>query len=209
MEIQRKERVILAHGWLGRPSELAALGAALGTAGFDVVNVKLYFLFGRFEAAVNAVRKQVLAEPGRHAHLIGFSLGGLVMRAVADACPGQIDSLLLIGTPNAGSSLADLLGLVFPTSAIRRLSGAAPPLPEPPPSVRVGCIAGTRGGVLGLLLKGRNDSRVTVDSAFDIRHDYEAVIHCKHEVLRDHPDVLRHAVTFLKGDLDKSCVLAR
>jgi pimeloyl-ACP methyl ester carboxylesterase len=199
-----KERVILAHGWLGRPSELATLGAALATAGFDVTHVKLYFLFGRFEAAVDAVLKQVLTEPNRPVHLVGFSLGGLVMRAVADACPHQVRSLLLIGTPNAGSSLADLLGLVFPTSAIRHLSCAAQPLPEPPPGVRVGCIAGTRGGFLGLLLKGRNDSRVAVASAFKIRHDYEAVVHCKHEVLRDHPDVLRHAVAFMRGDVDET-----
>ncbi len=176
------------------------------SAGFEVEHVKLYTLFGRFEAAVDKVLSAVLAEPGRPAHLIGFSFGGLVMRAVVDACPNQISSLLLIGTPNAGSPFADLLSLVFPTSAVRRLACAAPSLPAPPQGLRIGCIAGTRGGFLGLFLKRPNDSRVSVASASAIPHAYEATVHCKHEVLRDHPEVIYHAVGFVKGNTGRASV---
>jgi len=195
---KRGKRVILAHGWLGRRNELAPIGTALAAAGFEVEHVKLYTLFGRFEAAVDAVLKAVLAEPDRRVHLIGFSFGGLVMRAVADRCPSRIESLLLIGVPNAGSPFADLLSIVFPTSAVRRLACAAPSLPAPPEGLRVGCIAGTRGGCLGMFLRRPNDSRVTVASAFAIPHDFEAKVHCKHEVLRGHPEVIRHAGAFVE-----------
>ncbi|WP_020176668.1 alpha/beta fold hydrolase [Methyloferula stellata] len=194
----RKARVILAHGWLGHHYELAPIGDALESAGFEVKHVKLYTLFGRFEAAVDAVLEAVLAQPNRRVHLIGFSFGGLVMRAVADRCPSRIESLLLIGVPNTGSPFADLLSIIFPTSAVRRLARAAPSLPEPPLGLRVGCIAGTRKGLLGLFLRRPNDSRVTAASAFAIPHDFEATVHCKHEVLRGHPEVIRHAVAFVE-----------
>ncbi len=193
----RKERVLLAHGWLGDDYELSAIGDALEHAGFEVEHIEFDTLFGRFEAAADEVIKRVRAEPGP-VHLIGFSFGGLVMRMAAGACADQVSSLLLIGTPNEGAPFADLLRCVFPTSAVRRLACAAPALPAPPKGLRIGCIAGTHGGFLGLFLKGPNDSRMTVASAFAIPHTYEATVHCKHEVLRAHPDVLRHAVSFVR-----------
>jgi pimeloyl-ACP methyl ester carboxylesterase len=197
-EAETKERVILVHGWMGLPSELFKLGRAFKTAGFDVEHVRHYSMLGRFEAAVDATLEKLLADPARPAHLVGFSLGGLIVRATAAACPDRVSSLLLIGTPNTGSPFADLLSLVNPTPSVLRLRCAAPKLPEPPRHIRVGCIAGTRAALLGSLLDGPNDSRVTVESAFAIRHDYEALVHCKHEVLRAHPDVLRHAVAFVR-----------
>ncbi len=197
--------MILAHGWLGRRNELAPIGAALMSAGFEVEHVKLYTLFGRFEAAVDKVLSAVLAEPGRPVHLIGFSFGGLVMRAVVDACPNQISSLLLIGTPNAGSPFADLeprfSDFGGQASCLRRAFSS-----RTAQGLRIGCIANTRGGFLGLFLKRPNDSRVSVASAFAIPHAYEATVHCKHEVLRDHPEVIYHAVSFVKGNTGRASV---
>jgi pimeloyl-ACP methyl ester carboxylesterase len=197
-----KQRVILIHGWLGVPRELFTLGRALTAAGYDVAHVRHYSMLGSFEAAVDATRKKLQADPDRPSHLIGFSLGGLIARAAAAACPSHVKSLLLIGAPNAGSPFADLLSLIHPTPSVRRLRCAAPKLPDPPPRIRVGCIAGTRGGLLGSFLEGPNDSRVSVASAFAIRHDFEALVHCKHEVLRAHPEVLGHAVAFVRGESD-------
>ena len=149
---RQKERVILAHGWLGLPHELAALGAALDAAGFEVEHVRHYSLFGRFEEAIDAVLAKIQADTSRPVHLIGFSYGGLIMRRAAEVSPVEICSLLLIAVPNVGSPFADWLSLVFPTPAVRRLCCAAPPLPELPPGLRVGCIAGDHAGFLGRLL---------------------------------------------------------
>ncbi len=198
MKMPNKDRVLLIHGWLGLPRELFTLGHALTAAGLDVEHIRHYSMFGSFEAAVEATCKKLLADPDRPAHVIGFSLGGLIARAAAAACPSHVKSMLLIGAPNAGSPFADVLHLIHPTPSIRRLRCAAPKLPEPPHHIRVGCIAGTRGGCLGSFLGSPNDSRVSVASAFAVRHDFEAIVHCKHEVLRDHPEVLRHAVAFVR-----------
>lgn len=195
-----KERVILIHGWLGFPIELVPLGRALSEAGFEASYVRHYSLFGRFETAVEAGINEVRRDK-RPVHLIGFSLGGLVARAIADACP-DVRSLLLIGAPNGGSPLADILARFFPTPSLKRLCCTAEPLPDPAPALPVGCIAGNHGGVLGTLFEdqfaGPNDSRVSIASAFDIRHDSEAVVDCTHFALRFHPQVMRHAVAFVR-----------
>jgi len=198
--VSAKERVILIHGWLGFPIELVPLGRALAEAGFETSYVRHYSLFGRFETAVEAGIREVRRDL-RPVHLVGFSLGGLVARAVAEACPDEVRSLLLIGAPNGGSPLADILARFFPTPSLKRLCCAAEPLPDPAPALPVGCIAGSHGGVIGTLFEdrfaGANDSRVSIASAFDIRHDSEAVIDCTHFALRFHPQVMRHAVSFL------------
>ncbi len=194
-----KERVIMAHGWLGLPRELAKLGKALEAAGFEIDYVWHHTLFGQYEASIDAALRKIEADEDRPVHLIGLSYGGLIMRGAAAASSADIRSMLLIGVPNAGSPLADLLCHVFPTPAVRRLRSVAPPLPEPPLGIRVGCIAGDRGGLLGLLLKTPNDSLVTIMSAFKVRHDYEAIVHCNHYMLPNRPETLGHAVAFLLG----------
>lgn len=110
---------------------------------------------------------------------------------------GDPTSILLIGVPNAGSRFADIVGKVFPTPALRRLSTGARRLPEPPARVRVGCIAGDRRGIIGRLLKGRNDSRVTVASALAVRHDEAYIVAAKHRTLHRDAETLRLAVRFL------------
>jgi pimeloyl-ACP methyl ester carboxylesterase len=196
---QPKERVIMAHGWLGLPLELRKLGRALKAAGFDVAYVRHHTLFGRYEAGIDAALREIEADKDRPVHLIGLSYGGLIMRGAAVASSADIRSLLLIGTPNAGSPLADILCHVFPTPAVRRLCCAAPPLPEPPPGIRVGCIAGDRGGLMRLLFKMPNDILVSTLSAFKVRHDYGAIIHCNHYALHHHPETFGHALAFLLG----------
>jgi pimeloyl-ACP methyl ester carboxylesterase len=193
-----KERVIMAHGWLGLPRELKTLGKALEAAGFDVEYVRHYTLFGRFEASVGAALAKINDGSNRPVHLVGLSYGGLVMRGAAAASSADIRSILLIGVPNAGSPLADLVCHVFPTPAVRRLCCVAPPLPEPPLGIRVGCIAG-HCRVLRFLLKTPNDFLVTIVSALKVRHDYEAIVRCNHYELSHRPETLGHAVAFLLG----------
>ncbi len=193
------ERVIMVHGWLGLPFHLAKLGKALEAVGFEIDYVRHYSLFGQYEAAIEATLRKIEADQNRPVHLIGLSYGGLIMRGAAAASSANIRSMLLIGAPNVGSPLADLLCHVFPTPAVRRLCCTAPPLPDPPFGVRVGCIAGDRDLLQGLLLRTPNDSLVPLMSALKVRHDYEAIVHCHHHMLPNRPETLGHAVAFLLG----------
>jgi pimeloyl-ACP methyl ester carboxylesterase len=190
--------VLVAHGWLASPRQVRRLIAALREAGFDARPVGYKTLFGTFARAVAAARLAAAAAVPARLHLVGFSLGGLVMRALAAESPPGLASLLLIGTPNAGSPLADLGKRLAPTPALRRLATDAPPLPPLPDGLRVGCIAGSRSDPIGWLIGDVNDGRVAVSSALAIPHQAQQVVAIRHDRLPFAPEIARLAVGFLR-----------
>src|SRR6202012_9191 len=129
------------------------------------------------------IRRDAVEERGGvPLHLVGFSLGGLVMRALAAEKPPGLVSLLLIGTPNAGSPIADLAVRFAPTPALRRLMTTAPALPEIE-GIPVGCIAGARRGPLGLLFGEPHDGRVAVSSALGVPHRDARIVPISHTAM--------------------------
>jgi pimeloyl-ACP methyl ester carboxylesterase len=175
-------RVLIAHGWLGHSIQFRRLARRVSEAGFAPVVLSYPTLFAPFELAVDRARRAALATAGVQLHLVGFSMGGLVMRALAAENPAGLASLLLIGTPNAGSPIADIASRFAPTPALRRLMTTAPPLPEAA-GVPVGCIAGSRRSPLGFLFREANDGRVSVSSALSVAHHDARVVPVSHSAL--------------------------
>jgi pimeloyl-ACP methyl ester carboxylesterase len=193
-----RPRVLIAHGWLGHAGQFRALARRLAEAGFDTAILSYPTMFGSFERAVELARRAAVSRSSAPLHLVGFSLGGLVMRALAAERPAGLASLLLIGTPNAGSPIADLIGRFAPTSALRRLSTTAPALPSLD-NIPVGCIAGSRRGPMGLLFGEENDGRVAVSSALAISHHDARTIAVGHRALPFSAETASLAVRFLRG----------
>jgi pimeloyl-ACP methyl ester carboxylesterase len=192
-----RPRVLIAHGWLGHAGQFRPLARRLAEAGFDTVVLSYPTVFGSFDRAVELAREAAVSGSRAPLHLVGFSLGGLVMRALASEHPVGLVSLLLIGTPNAGSPIADLVGRFAPTPALRRLSTAAPALPSVT-GVPVGCIAGSRRGPMGLLFGEENDDRVAVSSALAISHRDARIIAVGHRALPFSEETASLAVRFLR-----------
>jgi pimeloyl-ACP methyl ester carboxylesterase len=174
--------VLIAHGWLGHAGQFRPLARHLTEAGFDTAVLSYPTMFGSFDRAVELARRAAACAPQAPLHLVGFSLGGLVMRALAAERPAGLASLLLIGTPNAGSPIADLVGRVAPTPALCRLSTAAPALPVVS-GIPIGCIAGSRRSPMGVLFSEENDGRVAVSSALGISHHDARIIPVGHRAL--------------------------
>jgi pimeloyl-ACP methyl ester carboxylesterase len=189
--------VIVAHGWLAGPWQMRRLLEHLSAAGFDAVAIGYPTALAQFSIAVERARIAARAAEPAPLHLIGYSYGGLVMRALAAEAPPGLVSLLLIATPNGGSRLADLACRVAPTPVLRRLKTDAR-LPLPPAGVRVGCIAGSRSDTIGRVLDGPNDGKVTVASALAVPHDDARVLPIRHAALPGAPEVARLAVDFLR-----------
>lgn len=124
-----RPRVLIAHGWLGHAGQFRALARRLAEAGFDTAILSYPTMFGSFERAIELARRALDSRSQAPLHLVGFSLGGLVMRALAAEHPPGLTSLLLIGTPNAGSPIADFVSRLAPRrhcSAFRRQPLACP-----------------------------------------------------------------------------------
>jgi pimeloyl-ACP methyl ester carboxylesterase len=177
-----RARVLIAHGWLGHAIQFRRLARRVTEAGFDVTVLSYPTMFAPFELAVERARRAAGSVAGVPLHLVGFSMGGLVMRALAAENPPGLASLLLIGTPNAGSPMADFAGRIAPTPALRRLMTTAPRLPEPA-GIPVGCIVGSGRGPLRFLFGEENDGRVSVSSALSVVHHDARVVPLSHTAM--------------------------
>mgnify|MGYP001815765475 CR=1 FL=1 len=206
------DRVVLLHG-LGR-SEMSMLliQSALTEAGFDVFNIgypSTDLLPGELLATVSAEIDDCCANRPETVHFVGHSLGGLLIRDYLGASlPSNLGRVVLLGTPNKGSELANaelpdalqssLLEMAGPTA---RALGTGPddyPASLPAPNYSIGVIAGTRDTTLAnKWLPLPNDGLVSVDSAsIDGMTDF-IEFDVNHWELRTDPAVARQVSEFL------------
>lgn len=107
------ESVILFHGILRSSRSMGSLARRLQAEGFRVLNVD--YPSRRFDLAELAewVRKPIesfLAGQSEPVHFVGHSMGGLLIRYHLHAYPlATLGRIVMLGTPNRGSEVADLL----------------------------------------------------------------------------------------------------
>ncbi|MDD4775089.1 MAG: hypothetical protein PHG75_01160 [Syntrophomonas sp.] len=174
------EIVILVHGFNNDQTDMVPLRDRLAGLGYTAVTVSLPLRFAPLEECVSIFADQVLPIanlPGRVGllHLVGYSMGGLVIRSfLADNTVEGLGRCVLIATPNRGTRLVDLadrfakplIQVYRPLQSLR--TGICDfPAPLNIPAPEIGVIAGTGGkNLLGWLLRGVNDGRVELESAF-------------------------------------------
>jgi len=211
------EKVVLLHG-LGR-SEMAMLRleSALTEAGFDVHSVGYPSMDEAPDVLLKTVAAKIdacCADSRQTVHFVGHSLGGLLIRAyLADHEQRKLGRVVLLGSPNKGSELADiadteeaeslptrLLEMAGPTAKALRTGPGGFPASLPPPHYPVGIIAGTRDNRLANeWLPIPNDGLVSVDSArLDGMDDFVS-FDVTHWDLRSDPEVARQVVAFLEN----------
>ena len=105
--------VVLLHGIGCSSRSLGKLQRALQQAGFATLNLDypsrrkpLDLLAGHIHPAVADFAKRNTAP----IHFVGHSMGGLLVRVyIANYRPMRLGRVVMLGTPNAGSEVADLL----------------------------------------------------------------------------------------------------
>lgn len=102
--------VILVHGLWMTGVELRWLGRRLERCGFTVRYFRYASWRGSFERAAAELARFVVREKAGTVHLLGHSLGGLVIaRMLALAAPANLGRIVLLGSPQQGSRLAATL----------------------------------------------------------------------------------------------------
>ncbi len=142
--VGRREHVVLVHGLLRTPRSWFTVRRHLERAGFSTGVFAYPSLRGEFgthgKALAAELRRLAASIPFARVHLVGHSLGNLVIRAaLAQRRPENLGRVVMLVPPNRGSPvarrLAPLLGGLFPVlrelsdddgSAARRL--AFPPM---------------------------------------------------------------------------------
>lgn len=176
-KVQVDEGVVLFHGIMRTAKSLARLAAHLEAEGFKVLNVgypSTTLPLGEIAEAVHDDVSAFAAQMGT-VHFVGFSMGGLVIRTYLQAHrPDNLGRVVMIGTPNNGSEVADLLKdvgvfrrimgpagqqLVTDQSSFRHLFGEV--------GYELGVIAGRNINPVARAIFGApNDGKVSVASTF-------------------------------------------
>jgi pimeloyl-ACP methyl ester carboxylesterase len=131
--------VVLVHGYAGTGAVWAPLRRALLDAGFGHVVSLNYNSFARDAAEVSAdlvsqTRAALDASGASRVHLVGHSLGGLIVRYAIVHAPlaPVVGTAVTIASPHRGTRLARLAPgrcarIMVPQAVLRDAAGTAPP----------------------------------------------------------------------------------
>ncbi len=187
--------------------------AALDDAGFPTLNLTYPSLTAKLDTIVTGLAvpiKSFADATGGPVHFIGHSLGGLVIRRLlATHRPAQLGKVIMLGTPNNGSEMADLayrlhvdrifLGKVGRFLCTRRTVDDEALLG--PVDYPLGIIAGNRPdwpNAFAPLFRGAFDGKVTVNSTQLRGMTDHIVMPVAHDALPKRADVHGQIIAFLR-----------
>lgn len=199
--------VVLVNGlWLGNPA-LWLLARRLRRAGFRTFSFSYPSVRQDLRTNAAQLNRFLAGVPGATVHLVGYSLGGLVIRTLFQFHPVQRPGrILLLGSPQSGNLAAQTLarrriGRALLGHSVAELI-AGTPQRWSWPARATGVIAGSRSVGLGRLvarLPVPNDGSVAVEETIVPGAHARLVLPVAHFALLLAPVVARQAVSFLRA----------
>jgi triacylglycerol lipase len=202
--------VVLLHGLARREGSMATLGRALQAAGFATWTTTYPSRRMAIAEAARAVADQLVdVAAGRPLHAVTHSLGGILIRHMADPRLAW-QRIVMLAPPSQGSSLAaamadnPLYRWFYGPAGVELRDGSA----WPPPPAPFAVIAGTRRRALANPTSwtlGRrfasdrdHDGTVAVDEARLPGMSAYAEIDATHTWIMNHPDAHTLVIAFLR-----------
>lgn len=208
----QRDVVVLLHG-MGRSSlSMKRIEWALVNRGYRVVNVGYPSTSYAVEHLARAYLAPPLREldlpPGGRVHFVTHSFGGIVLRQQLATEPMQnLGRVVMLGPPNRGSEIADLLKRrrflrLFTGPSGPQLGTSSNDLPRRlgPAGFECGVIAGDRSlnPFFSRRLPRPHDGKVSVESSrLEGMSDF-LVVHCSHTFLPWRKDVIRQVIAYLE-----------
>ncbi|MDP9838274.1 pimeloyl-ACP methyl ester carboxylesterase [Neorhizobium huautlense] len=204
------QRVILLHGIARSGRHMRSLERTLVSEGYEVLNIT----YPSTRAPISALADFVAQASAEFTatewplHIVAHSMGGLVTRSFLHRHrPKTLGRVVMLGTPNHGSEVADLLA---GNGAYRWFYGPAgqelitaqtlKPVLDDVIDFELGIIAGTRSidPVSSLIIPRPNDGKVSVESTKVAGMKQHLVLPVTHTFMPQNPKVKAAVSRFLQ-----------
>ncbi|MET4260490.1 pimeloyl-ACP methyl ester carboxylesterase [Bradyrhizobium sp. S3.12.5] len=207
----RCDGVVLLHGIGVGSWTLKKLDRALQRRGFATLNLDYSSRKKPLEALAEEIQAPIAAfaeQCDGAIHFVAHSMGGLLARVyIARYRPARLGRVVLLGTPNGGSEVADLLKdlslyrAAFGPAGLQLTTTQDPVLADlPSPDYAIGIIAGCRTIApiaSAFVLPRPNDGRVSVASAKLAGMADHVVVKASHTGLPRHAAAIEQTIAFL------------
>jgi hypothetical protein len=202
--------VVLLHGLAGTPHLLRKMERALQRAGYATLNLDYASRKRPIESLVEDIHPAIaeFSESAGDLHFVTHSMGGILARAyLARYRPARLARVVMLGPPNNGSEVADLLKNLAPYRAFFGPAGQqlgtqqSELLAElPRPHCAVGIIAGNRtiAPVSSFFVPRPNDGKVSVASTKLEGMTDHIVLNASHTLMLLRRDAIEQTIAFLR-----------
>jgi len=213
-----RDGVVLLHGISRTSRSFRKMQAAIEAAGFATLNIGYASRSKALEALaadIHPAIERFIADIEGRVHFVGHSMGGLLARVyIAKHRPESLGRVVMLGTPNGGSEIADRLKNAFFYRAWFGPAGqqlvtrrdAATEAMLPAVDYPVGVIAGNRSvdPISSVFLPKPHDGRVSVEKTrLDGMTDH-IIIGTSHPWLPMNGRAIERAIAFLRdGSFNK------
>lgn len=205
--------VVFVHAIARTPRSFQKMQRAVGELGFMTLNLGYKSRRKSLEVLADDIHSEIQDFSSKidgPLHFVGHSMGGLLVRIyIAKYAPEKLGRVVMLGTPNGGSEIADflkdyalyrvLLGPAGQQLGTRRDEGVEAFLP--PVNYPVGIIAGNRTVdpiSSTLMLPGPNDGRVSVENTKVSGMADHIVIASSHPWLPRNATAINQTISFLR-----------
>ena len=164
--------VMVLPGFLGADGSTAALRHYIAGWGYDTHgwgqgrNLGLRATDPEFENRLATRVGEMVRRSGRRVSLVGWSLGGLLARELARACPEHVRQVITLGSPIGGNPKATTIWRVYEMATqtdldSEELRQRIEAMSEPPPGVPCTAIYSRSDGIVGHSIAQERESPLT------------------------------------------------